>query len=268
MVYSEECTPTSTEGRAVPKAAWRVFSVLSGGDFRESMTMAKKTEQTKIADEPQLQDSTVFSDLTRELGSAFAASSQKFLDRLQFLRQELGVQFESCEDENGQKHFFWAPHEGFNWSAFVISARQTYEAWNAARHVNSELGLFEGKTIATLAWQFDQLFRGIDVQCELFDGIRDFEQAVGRFGLLLQVKNNPPKVVTTQRATRGRKNAIRDAQWHDWRQIDGLTDAQIRDRWDRENPHDPVSRNNIENGLGIVASAISGEKKRRIQGTS
>jgi hypothetical protein len=64
-----------------------------------------------------------------------------------------------------------------------------------------------------------------------------------------------------------RRNAVRDSQWHDWRHIDGLTDAQIRDRWDRENPDNRVSRDNAENGLGVVASAIKREESRRRPGT-
>ena len=65
-----------------------------------------------------------------------------------------------------------------------------------------------------------------------------------------------------------RPNAARDSQWHDWRHTDGLTDAQIRDRWDIENPLNPVPRENAENGLGVVASAIRREEKRTSQGTS
>jgi hypothetical protein len=66
---------------------------------------------------------------------------------------------------------------------------------------------------------------------------------------------------------KGRRNAVRDSQWHDWRHINGLTDAQIRDRWDSEHPNDKVPKDNAENGLGVVASAIKREESRRIPGT-
>jgi hypothetical protein len=78
------------------------------------------------------------------------------------------------------------------------------------------------------------------------------------------------KLKIQKKAAKGSKrpNAARDSQWHDWRHIDGLTDAQIRDRWDAENPCNPVPRENAENGLGVVASAIRREEKRKSQGTS
>jgi hypothetical protein len=64
-----------------------------------------------------------------------------------------------------------------------------------------------------------------------------------------------------------RPNAKRDSQWYDWRHKEDMTDAQIRDRWDREHPDSPVQRDNRSNGLGVVKSAIRREKSRRTPGT-
>lgn len=101
---------------------------------------------------------------------------------------------------------------------------------------------------------------------------RFFVNAARVCGMLAGNFANPTatKLKIQKKAAKGskRSNAARDSQWHDWRHIDGLTDAQIRDRWDAENPCNPVPRENAENGLGVVASAIRREEKRKSQGTS
>ena len=221
--------------------------------------MVKKNKQ---AETDGRTSGSVFGEQTRNLAASFAKSSQDFFERLQSLRRELGEQFEFDEETSCG---FWNPPADFNLSVFVISARQTYEAWMAAKHSNKEIEGFDGRTLATLAWLFDQMERTNAVPSELADACREFEQRYNRFELVLTLKTT---AVKNSRITGARRHEARDAIWYDWRHIDKLTDGQIRDRWDRENPGNHVSRNNIENGLGIVASAIQREKTRRLQGTS
>jgi hypothetical protein len=63
-----------------------------------------------------------------------------------------------------------------------------------------------------------------------------------------------------------RRNAIRDAAFADWRSK-GMTIAQIRDRWNAENPNEAISLENANSGRETVRNAIRRELLRKTPGT-
>lgn len=87
------------------------------------------------------------------------------------------------------------------------------------------------------------------------------------FGHWLEVtglweKRPDPSVSREWRARKDRLNSLRDATWCDWR-LSGMTESQIRDRWNREHPNEPINVNTKKNGLYTVRNAIRREMARR-----
>lgn len=72
---------------------------------------------------------------------------------------------------------------------------------------------------------------------------------------------------TTAQKTKIPRNASRDSQWYDWRHIDGLTDAKIRDKWNAENPSDSISNASTKKaGRDLVKKAIKRMEKQKRTG--
>jgi hypothetical protein len=63
-----------------------------------------------------------------------------------------------------------------------------------------------------------------------------------------------------------RRHSERDATFLKWKE-EGLTPAQIRDKWNRENPAARISVANVSSGRETVKKAIQREQLRKTQGT-
>ena len=99
--------------------------------------MVKKRRATEFKNEIHvLVGSDIRDPFTHELAAEFTKSSQKFLDRLQFLGQKLEGQFERYSDDGGlTSRRRWNPPEYFNYCGFASLAGKIYEAWNVARRL-------------------------------------------------------------------------------------------------------------------------------------
>ncbi len=63
-----------------------------------------------------------------------------------------------------------------------------------------------------------------------------------------------------------RRNGVRDATFLEW-ELQGMTPAKIRDRWNAENPGDLISLENASSGRDTVKKAIERERLRKTRGT-
>jgi hypothetical protein len=158
---------------------------------------------------------------------------------------------------------------------FATDHYSVTELWETLRRAGRLLNAQEVRDCGDLAGAsrfVKQLVKRYDGLLHEDEGAKFFVNAARVCGMLAgEFANRKPEKgspKTSRNRSAERPNAARDSQWYDWRHIDGLTDAQIRDRWDAENPCNPVPRENAENGLGVVASAIRREEKRKSQGTS
>lgn len=206
-----------------------------------------------------------------EMTKAFAESSHKFHDRLQFLRQKLEGKFERYSDDGGlTSRHRWNPPEYFNVCHYRSQLRLTHEAWHVARRVNADLQAFDGETILALVLLFEQM-RSEEIQnsgavapAELYARFFRFEHEADRFKLLLSLKAAPPELCADPlKRDHKRRCRERDETFHRWHKREGLTPAQIRDRWNKENPDFLVSIENASNGRGTVKAALHREKLRR-----
>ncbi len=233
--------------------------------------MAKKTKATEFQNEPQV---LVESLLHPEMTKAFATSSQNFLDRVQFLRRKLEGKFERYSDDDGvTSRQRWNPPEYFNCCHFRSQLRLTYEAWDIARRLNLELDTFNGETLLKLVHLFEEMSSeqrkdsGVPAPTELTGSCFKFEHEVDRFALLMAIKHPSKTTVETQRNTRGPRNSYRDSQWYDWKHVEGMTDAKIRDRWNAANPLQTISDAATKKaGRELVKKAIERMKKTKQSG--
>ncbi len=209
--------------------------------------------------------------LNPEMTKAFAESSRQFLDQLQFLRQTLEGKFERYSDDGGlTSRYRWNPPEYFNVCFYGRQLRKTYEAWHVARYVNADLQAFDGETILALVLLFEQMRSeeiknsGALAPAELYASFFRFEHEADRFELLLSLKAAPPALCADPlKRDHKRRCQERDATFLRWREQDGLTPAQIRDRWNRDYPDFSVSIVNASSGRETVKSALHREKLRR-----
>jgi hypothetical protein len=72
---------------------------------------------------------------------------------------------------------------------------------------------------------------------------------------------------STNRELGSRRNAARDALFLEW-ELQGMTPAKIRDRWNADNPEDQISLENASSGRDTVKNAIKRERLRKSRGTS
>ena len=129
----------------------------------------------------------MFSRQLQDLASAFSKSSQLFLINLQSLSEQLGEQID-CSDERNP---VWDPPQDFNVDNFAVSARQTYEAWNVSKRINSELAFFDGGTLEAIAVVFERFDHSSNYPTGVECG-SDFRREVDRFGLLRSLRNQVP----------------------------------------------------------------------------